>query len=86
MERKLANTMAMMKRTSPLLLISIMAIVVAHEAPGEEVPLCAKDCMPVCLKVEGATIHACEESCHEYCKQISGRGSNGGVSIWVVPT
>lgn len=37
---------------------------------------CAKPCMPVCLKEEGATLPICEIACENYCKQIS--GNHGG--------
>lgn len=39
---------------------------------------CAKDCMPVCLRVEGATIPVCGQSCEEYCKQLGGGAGGDG--------
>ncbi|KMT08014.1 hypothetical protein BVRB_6g144230 [Beta vulgaris subsp. vulgaris] len=41
---------------------------------SEAISDCAKDCMPNCLRVEGASIPSCETSCEGYCDQKDGQG------------
>lgn len=69
--------------TAMLLICTMVIAGTGKKLAEEEPPLCAQDCMPVCLQVAGATIRACEDSCLRFCEQISGRGSNGGKSIWL---
>ncbi|KAK2968171.1 hypothetical protein RJ640_018264 [Escallonia rubra] len=51
---------------------------------GEALSNCAKDCMPTCMKVNGATIDACGIACEQYCQHISG-GSIFKVTLSAVP-
>jgi hypothetical protein len=41
---------------------------------------CAKECMPVCLKENGATIDSCGAACEKYCDQMT--ATMGAVKIW----
>ncbi|KAF5733738.1 hypothetical protein HS088_TW16G00178 [Tripterygium wilfordii] len=48
---------------------------------GEGVSDCAKQCMPTCMREDGATLEACDVACEEYCKQITGN-TGGGDTGW----
>ncbi|KAA8539297.1 hypothetical protein F0562_025989 [Nyssa sinensis] len=59
------------KKFIATLLMTAMVIMACAEI-GEAISDCAKDCMPTCMKVDGASISACEEGCENYCNQIGG--------------
>lgn len=65
------------KKTMAMLLVGAL-IVMASVNLNEALSECAKDCMPVCLRVEGATIPVCGQSCEEYCKQLGGGAGGDG--------
>ncbi|KAK9283436.1 hypothetical protein L1049_011678 [Liquidambar formosana] len=73
-----------MKKTIAALLISAL-VVMACTNMSEALSQCAKDCMPVCMGVEGATVEGCGPSCEDYCNQLSGgqgdRAGGGGGGI-----
>ena len=60
----------------PAIVICVLvAMVCSYSMKGSEaLSDCAKPCMPVCLKEEGANIPICEIACENYCKQVSGNG------------
>ncbi|PON67987.1 Thionin [Trema orientale] len=63
----------------PAVLIMSVLFIGAFFQTGEALTPCAKECMPVCLKEDGATIPVCETACESYCKQAaSGSGQGGG--------
>ena len=64
----------------PTLLIA-MLVVVAFAQTGEALTECAKQCMPVCLKEQGATIPVCETACEGYCKQAAAGSDTGGGNV-----
>ncbi|KAK7305236.1 hypothetical protein VNO77_43138 [Canavalia gladiata] len=52
------------------LLISLV-ITMAYVKGDETLSDCAKSCMPVCLKENGASMAGCGTACESYCDQIS---------------
>ncbi|CAG7899932.1 unnamed protein product [Brassica rapa] len=38
-------------------------------------PLCHRECMPICMKVTEATQEICEGACQAGCVQLQGRGT-----------
>merc|ERR1711974_266762 len=56
-----------------VLMVSMLVVSVLGDTNSTEPVLsdCAKQCMPVCLKEDGATIPMCETACVSYCKQTS---------------
>lgn len=56
------------------LLFAFTLILANHPNMSEAISDCAKDCMPNCLRVEGASIPSCETSCEGYCDQKDGQG------------
>lgn len=66
-------TMRASKKTIIALLICLV-ITMASVKRTEALSDCAKQCMPVCLKEEGATIDACGTACENYCAQVTATG------------
>ncbi|KAF5742548.1 hypothetical protein HS088_TW09G00598 [Tripterygium wilfordii] len=58
------------------LVIAFVVLVSLYANEGEAVSDCAKQCMPTCMREDGATLHACDPACEKYCEQIS--GNTGG--------
>ncbi|EXC32934.1 hypothetical protein L484_013049 [Morus notabilis] len=69
------------KITIPALLIATLVVAAAIVETGEALSECAKQCMPVCLKEQGATIPVCETACENYCQQSSDNGGQGGGGV-----
>ncbi|AEE28754.1 hypothetical protein AtNW77_Chr1g0012451 [Arabidopsis thaliana] len=66
--------------TLSLMIITLLTwsdIVVGQEALlGKKVlPLCHRECMPICMKVIEATQDICEPACQSGCLQLQGRGT-----------
>ncbi|XP_057979115.1 uncharacterized protein LOC131165390 [Malania oleifera] len=62
--------------------VMILAVVMAASAEvGEALSQCGKDCMPVCLRVEGATIPACQVSCEDFCNHGGNKGGGGQIDF-----
>ncbi|KAM1819434.1 hypothetical protein ACFX15_001020 [Malus domestica] len=58
----------------PAIVICVLVVMVCSciMKGSEALSDCAKPCMPVCMKEEGASIPICEIACENYCKQVSG--------------
>jgi len=69
--------MVISKKTIAGMLICLVISVACVER-AETLSDCAKQCMPVCLKEEGATIDVCGPACEKYCEQISGNSKLNG--------
>ncbi|KAH0863805.1 hypothetical protein HID58_081016 [Brassica napus] len=66
--------------TLSLMIITVLSwtkIVAGQEALlGKKVlPLCHRECMPICMKVTEATQEICEGACQAGCVQLQGRGT-----------
>ncbi|EOA37733.1 hypothetical protein CARUB_v10012507mg [Capsella rubella] len=66
--------------TLSLMIITVLAltkIVEGQEALlGKKVlPLCHRECMPICMKVTEATQEVCDGACQLGCVQLQGRGT-----------
>ncbi|KAL0797669.1 hypothetical protein Bca101_052843 [Brassica carinata] len=53
-------------------------------------PLCHRECMPICMKVTEATQEICDGACQAGCVQLQGRGTglsatDQGVDMRTVP-
>ncbi|XP_010476086.1 PREDICTED: uncharacterized protein LOC104755408 [Camelina sativa] len=57
--------------------LTLTKIVVGQEALlGKKViPLCHRECMPICMKVTEATQEICDNACQKGCVQLQGRGT-----------
>lgn len=66
-----------------MILALIMILVVeATCVSGEWTPeICIHDCMPFCMKVDGATASACKHGCALGCEQLRGRGANPSLNV-----
>ncbi|GAU31390.1 hypothetical protein TSUD_19360 [Trifolium subterraneum] len=51
-------------------LLICLVITMASVKKAETLSDCAKECMPVCLKENGATIDICGDACEKYCEQM----------------
>ncbi|CAJ1967854.1 unnamed protein product [Sphenostylis stenocarpa] len=65
--------MMVSKKAIAAMLICLVTTLACVER-AETLSDCAKQCMPVCLKENGATIAVCGPACEKYCDQISGNG------------
>jgi hypothetical protein len=74
--------MARKIKTIAVLFVSVLVVTMGCANVSEALSPCAKDCMPVCLKEDGATRDSCGKACEDYCKQVSGDGGNGGFPIF----
>ncbi|XP_048613954.1 uncharacterized protein BNACNNG18020D [Brassica napus] len=66
--------------TLSLMIITVLSwtrIVAGQEALlGKKVlPLCHRECMPICMKVTEATQEICDGACQAGCVQLQGRGT-----------
>lgn len=50
-----------------MLAVVLMAFIAAGEARE-----CVDQCMPVCMRVEGATVPKCNKACGDVCDQLEG--------------
>ena len=57
-----------------LLIVFTLIIFTSNSNIIEGISDCAKECMPNCLRVDGATIHNCKNSCEALCDQRDGHG------------
>lgn len=64
------------KKTLTASLLICLVIVMACVENVESLSDCAKQCMPVCLKENGATIDACGPACEKFCDQVKGAGKS----------
>lgn len=57
--------------------LTLTKIVGGQEALlGKKVlPLCHRECMPICMRVPEATQEMCESACRVGCIQLQGRGT-----------
>ncbi|KAL6290710.1 hypothetical protein Pyn_16272 [Prunus yedoensis var. nudiflora] len=62
----------MANKTAILICVLVVVVGCSSMQGSEAISACAKPCMPVCMKEEGASIPICEIACENYCKQISG--------------
>jgi hypothetical protein len=60
-------------------LLICLVITMASVKKAETLSDCAKECMPVCLKENGATIDSCGAACEKYCDQMT--ATMGAVKI-----
>lgn len=73
-----------LKKTLALFLICLLVITTRVNGEGsqaednDQFDACIQQCMPVCLKEDGATSLACDPACNAYCVQIArGNGPFG---------
>ncbi|MCH99410.1 hypothetical protein A2U01_0020422 [Trifolium medium] len=52
-------------------LLICLVITMASFKKAETLSDCAKECMPVCLQENGATIDVCGPACEKYCDQMT---------------
>ncbi|GFZ05854.1 hypothetical protein Acr_18g0000240 [Actinidia rufa] len=57
--------MAAKKFAARLLITALVVLVLVTHT--EALSDCAKNCMPTCLKVDGASMSQCEQACEQYC-------------------
>ena len=61
------------KKTIAMFLISLLVVMMACTDTGEAMR-CGQWCQPQCMKVKGASQHACEKACNGLCLQLGGKG------------
>ena len=59
------NKMVAKKFAETLLITALVVLAMATHT--EALSDCAKNCMPTCLKVDGASMSQCEQACEQYC-------------------
>ncbi|CAG7868617.1 unnamed protein product [Brassica rapa] len=64
----------MKSRSRNLATLSLM--IITEALIGKKVlPLCHRECMPICMKVTEATQEICDGACQAGCVQLQGRGT-----------
>ncbi|GKV34148.1 hypothetical protein SLEP1_g42557 [Rubroshorea leprosula] len=65
------------------IMLAIFALVVmAYSNSGEPLSKCTRKCMPVCLKVDGATMDTCELVCTSYCNHVAESSMEKRRAVW----
>ncbi|KAF5729494.1 hypothetical protein HS088_TW21G01661 [Tripterygium wilfordii] len=68
--------------------IAFVVLVSLYGNVGEAISDCAKQCMPTCMREDGATLDACDVACEKYCEQTIGNAGGDDTgwnwTIWRV--
>ncbi|KAL0452153.1 UNVERIFIED_CONTAM: hypothetical protein Slati_1193400 [Sesamum latifolium] len=61
--------MAATKTVVSMLILCAFAIILSCNT-SHAMTDCMEHCIPVCMKIKGATTTSCEPACEQYCRQV----------------